>query len=105
VREVKDRVRDLFGHSILKEAYKQIDLAASMPGAEEVALFDRMGGLIRGEDTRFNLVIFDTAPTGHTLRLVKMPELMDGGSARSRAPAAPCSAWKATTRRIRSSSR
>ncbi len=77
VREVKDRVRDLFGHAILKEAYKQIDLAASMPGAEEVALFDRMGGLIRGEDTRFDLVIFDTAPTGHTLRLVKMPELMD----------------------------
>ena len=77
VREVKDRVRDLFGHAILKEAYKQIDLAASMPGAEEVALFDRMGGLIRGEDARFNLVIFDTAPTGHTLRLVKMPELMD----------------------------
>lgn len=77
VAEVKDRVRALFGHSILHEAYKQIDLAASMPGAEEVALFDRMGGLIRGEDTRFDLVVFDTAPTGHTLRLVKMPELMD----------------------------
>ena len=77
VAEVKERVRQLFGHSILKEAYKQIDLAASMPGAEEVALFDRMGGLIRGEDTRFDLVIFDTAPTGHTLRLIRMPELMD----------------------------
>ncbi len=77
VREVKDRVRDLFGHNILKEADKQIDLAASMPGAEEVALFDRMGGLIRGEDTRFDLVIFDTAPTGHTLRLIRMPELME----------------------------
>jgi arsenite-transporting ATPase len=77
VGEVKDRVRALFGHTILKEAYKQIDLAASMPGAEEVALFDRMGGLIRGEDTRFDLIVFDTAPTGHTLRLVKMPELMD----------------------------
>jgi arsenite-transporting ATPase len=77
VREVKDRVRDLFGHSILNEAYKQIDLAATMPGAEEVALFDRMGSLIRGEDTRFDLVIFDTAPTGHTLRLVRLPELME----------------------------
>lgn len=77
VVEVKERVRTLFGHSILKEAYKQIDLAASMPGAEEVALFDRMGALIRGEDSRFDLVIFDTAPTGHTLRLVRMPELMD----------------------------
>jgi arsenite-transporting ATPase len=77
VQEVKDRVRDLFGHSILAEADRQIDLAASMPGAEEVALFDRMGALIRGEDARFDLVIFDTAPTGHTLRLVRMPELMD----------------------------
>ena len=77
VSEVKDRVRLLFGHSILKEAFNQIDLAAGMPGAEEVALFDRMGALIRGEDTRFDLVIFDTAPTGHTLRLVRMPELME----------------------------
>lgn len=77
VGEVKERVRALFGPAILKEAYKQIDLAASMPGAEEVALFDRMGALIRGEDSRFDLIVFDTAPTGHTLRLVKMPELMD----------------------------
>jgi arsenite-transporting ATPase len=77
VAEVKERVRELFGHSILKEANKQIDLAATMPGAEEVALFDRMGSLIRGDDPRFDLVIFDTAPTGHTLRLIRMPELMD----------------------------
>ena len=77
VAEVKERIRELFGPSILKEAHKQIDLAASMPGAEEVALFDRMGMLIRGEDQRFDLVIFDTAPTGHTLRLIKMPELME----------------------------
>jgi anion-transporting ArsA/GET3 family ATPase len=39
---------------ILKEANRQIDLAASMPGAEEMALFDRIGGLIRGEDDRFD---------------------------------------------------
>lgn len=77
VAEVKDRIRDLFGHAILKEAHRQIDLAATMPGAEEVALLDRMGTLIRGEDDRFDLVIFDTAPTGHTLRLIRMPELME----------------------------
>jgi arsenite/tail-anchored protein-transporting ATPase len=77
VQLVKDRVRVLFGHTILKEANRQIDLAASMPAAEEVALFDRMGELVRGEDPRFDLVVFDTAPTGHTLRLVRMPELME----------------------------
>ncbi len=77
VAKVKDHIKALFGPHILKEAGRQIDLAASMPGAEEVALFDRMGELIRGEDTQFDLIVFDTAPTGHTLRLIQMPELME----------------------------
>jgi len=77
VTNVKEQIRGLFGHHILKEAHRQIDLAASMPGAEEMALFDRIGALIRGEDDRFDLLVFDTAPTGHTLRLIKMPELME----------------------------
>jgi arsenite-transporting ATPase len=77
VAGVKTHIAEIFGHSILKEASRQIDLAATMPGAEEVALFDRMGALIRGGDERFNLIIFDTAPTGHTLRLIRMPELME----------------------------
>jgi arsenite-transporting ATPase len=77
VEEVKARIKALFGHAILTEANRQIDLAASMPAAEEVALFDRIGSLIRGEDDRFDLLVFDTAPTGHTLRLIRMPELME----------------------------
>src|ERR671912_2282393 len=77
VANVKEQIRGLFGHHILKQAARQIDLAASMPGAEEMALFDRIGGLIRGEDERFDLIVFDTAPTGHTLRLIRMPELME----------------------------
>jgi arsenite/tail-anchored protein-transporting ATPase len=77
VTNVKEQINTLFGHHILKEASRQIDLAASMPGAEEMALFDRIGGLIRGEDDRFDLIVFDTAPTGHTLRLIRMPELME----------------------------
>jgi arsenite-transporting ATPase len=77
VDEVKARIKGLFGHAILKEANRQIDLAASMPAAEEVALFDRIGSLIRDDDERFDLLVFDTAPTGHTLRLIRMPELME----------------------------
>jgi arsenite-transporting ATPase len=77
VATVKAQIKGLFGDHIMKEANKQIDLAASMPGAEEMALFDRIGALIRGEDDRFDLIVFDTAPTGHTLRLIRMPELME----------------------------
>jgi arsenite-transporting ATPase len=77
VAEVKEHIKGIFGDNILKEANRQIDLAASMPGAEEMALFHRVGALIRGEDSRFDLIVFDTAPTGHTLRLIRMPELME----------------------------
>lgn len=77
VAGVKERISALFGHNIQKEANRQIDLAASMPGAEEMALFDKIGELVRGGDERYDLVIFDTAPTGHTLRLIRMPELLE----------------------------
>src|SRR6186997_2544971 len=53
VSKVKDHISTIFGAHILKEASRQIDLAASMPGAEEVALFDRMGEIIRADDSPF----------------------------------------------------
>ena len=73
---VKAQIATLFSPAILKEAERQIELAASMPGMEEVALFDRMSDLIVGRLDDYDLVVFDTAPTGHTLRLLRMPELM-----------------------------
>jgi arsenite-transporting ATPase len=74
--QAKRQIAELFSPAILKEASKQIDLAATMPGVEEVALFDRMSELIVDRDDDYDLVIFDTAPTGHTLRLLQMPEMM-----------------------------
>src|SRR5438552_14394279 len=47
-----------------------------MPGVVEVALFDRMGDLMVTCVDSYDLMIFDTAPTGHTMRLLRMPELM-----------------------------
>lgn len=73
---VKDQIAKLFSPAILKEAERQIELASTMPGVEEVALFDRMGDVIVSRADAFDLVVFDTAPTGHTMRLLRMPELM-----------------------------
>ena len=73
---VKEQIAKLFSSSILKEAERQIELASTMPGVEEVALFDRMGELMVTHMDSYDLVVFDTAPTGHTMRLLRMPELM-----------------------------
>jgi len=45
------------------------------PGADEVAAVRLL--LEHLDDDRFDRVIVDTAPTGHTLRLLELPELLD----------------------------
>ena len=76
IETVKSQIAKLFSPNILKEAERQIELVSTMPGVEEVALFDRMGELIVGRIDAYDLIVFDTAPTGHTMRLLRMPELM-----------------------------
>lgn len=75
VKDVKTRAELLFGSSA-KRALQQIDLAGSMPGIEDAALFDRISHLVADRIERYDLVVFDTAPTGHTLPLLRMPEAM-----------------------------
>jgi arsenite-transporting ATPase len=76
VDRVREQIGRLFSPAILKKASHQIELAATMPGAENVALFDRMTELMVDRADTYDLVIFDTAPTGHTLRLLRAPELL-----------------------------
>ena len=50
-------------------------LAGPMPGMDEAAAMRLL--LEYMDDERFDRVIVDTAPTGHTLRLLELPELLD----------------------------
>ncbi len=74
--DAKSRMAGVFRPSVMREAARQIELTASMPGVADVALFDRMTDLIISRTGTYDLVVFDTAPTGHALRLLRLPELM-----------------------------
>ena len=50
-------------------------LGGAMPGADEAAAMQLLVEYL--DDPRFERVVVDTAPTGHTLRLLELPELMD----------------------------
>ena len=54
---------------------EQMDLASASPGADEAAAFEVFLSVMTSNE--YDVVVFDTAPTGHTLRLLSFPEVMD----------------------------
>lgn len=77
IERVRQHLMRVVGPHLRDEIERQIEIARVSPGAEEAALFDRIADLLERIGGRYDLVIFDTAPTGHTLRLLSLPELME----------------------------
>jgi arsenite-transporting ATPase len=75
---IKQQMKRLVHERMWGEVDRQLDLARYSPGAAEAALLERVARLMDDErdEVATELTIFDTAPTGHTLRLLTLPEAM-----------------------------
>ncbi|WP_181348454.1 ArsA family ATPase [Thalassobacillus sp. CUG 92003] len=76
IDSVKDNMKGMVKSHMVEEVHRQIDMASASPGAEEAAMFDKIVSIVLEESDDFDHIIFDTAPTGHTIRLLSLPELM-----------------------------
>ncbi len=73
---VKDHMKTLVHPRLYDEVERHLDLARHAPGAAEAALLERVAVLMGDGGSEYDLVIFDTAPSGHTVRLLSLPEVM-----------------------------
>lgn len=60
----------------VSELGRQLQLSRQSPGAQEAAILERLARLLDEGLQQYDLIVFDTAPTGHTLRLLTLPEVM-----------------------------
>ncbi|MDD3389676.1 MAG: ArsA family ATPase [Synergistaceae bacterium] len=76
MKAVQDKMLDLVSAAIVDEIKRQIEIAYMSPGAEEAAIFDKFIELMESVGETYDAIVFDTAPTGHTLRLLTLPEIL-----------------------------
>ncbi len=87
VDDVEARMSRSIDADLLPAVRRHLALARTAPGTLEAALFDVMARFMEDCPERFDRVVFDTAPTGHTLRLLAIPALLSAwveGLARQR---------------------
>ncbi len=61
-----------------RSAQAHLELAKTAPGSHESAVLERIAELMAVGIASYDLVVFDTAPSGHTLHLLSLPEKLTG---------------------------
>lgn len=76
IREVGQTLRDFMPEHLHKQVDRHLALAGQSPGTHESAFLERIAVLLEEELQHYDLIVFDTAPSGHTARLMALPEIM-----------------------------
>ncbi len=70
-REYKERIIGPYREIMPEDIIASLEENLSGPCTTEMASFDRFIDFMEGDE--YDVIIFDTAPTGHTIRLLELP--------------------------------
>ena len=75
--QVERTIKAYANPDMMPKIREHLRLSKSAPGAQEAAMLESMcHHLVEAAGAGYEHIIFDTAPTGHTLRLLVLPEMM-----------------------------
>ena len=74
--EVSGSLRKLMAPHLAGEVDKHIELSRDAPGMQEAAIMERIAEVVEQAAREYDMLVFDTAPSGHTARLIALPEMM-----------------------------
>lgn len=76
LQEVRSALHQLMPVTQHKEIDKHMTLSRDAPGMQEAAILERIAEVVETGLNDYDLIVFDTAPSGHTARLMVLPEMM-----------------------------
>lgn len=77
-RAYRQRVVDQMGTLATQDEKSAVREQLSGACTIEIASFDEFSSLLADKNSRYDHIIFDTAPSGHTLRLLSLPQAWSG---------------------------
>ena len=76
IAEVTSALHQLMPIHLRGEVDKHMALSRDAPGMQEAAILERIAEVVEEGSKEYDLIVFDTAPSGHTARLMALPEMM-----------------------------
>ncbi|MDA0805588.1 MAG: ArsA family ATPase [Proteobacteria bacterium] len=76
LKEITSSLQKLMPVHLRGEVDKHMALSKDAPGMQEAALMERIAEVVEQGVKDYDLIVFDTAPSGHTARLMALPEMM-----------------------------